>query len=296
MNLRSLVLETVDVACTVNFLQRIGLLHSYRDCPHCEASMRLKKVNSSKSKDGFVWRCRGKRCNKELGLRTGTFFSRSKLDLATIITEVYLWCNEMATVKASKKEAGLVSHGTITDWKNFCRDICAEYFLKYPCRIGGENKIVEIDESCFVRRKFNVGRLVKTQWVFGGYDVETKDGFLVAVEDRTAATLLPIIEEFILPGSIIVSDLWKAYDTISNLGYLHLRVNHSLNFVDPTSGACTNHVERMWGMAKQRNKRECGTARTVLDSYLIEFMWRMKFKENVFEKFVEHVKIVYPVN
>ena len=75
MNFRELVFATVDVESTVNFLQRVGLLHSFRGCPHCETSMRLKKVNSGKSKDGFVWRCRGKRCKKELGLRTGTFFS-----------------------------------------------------------------------------------------------------------------------------------------------------------------------------------------------------------------------------
>lgn len=42
------------------------------------------------------------------------------------------------------------------------------------------------------RRKHRVGMRVKFQWVFGGIDVEYKEGFLVAVE----RTLLPFCESF----------------------------------------------------------------------------------------------------
>ena len=36
---------------------------------------------------------------------------------------------------------------------------------------------MEIDESKFGRRKYNVGRLVEGQWVFGGICRETKEFF-----------------------------------------------------------------------------------------------------------------------
>ena len=52
-----------------------------------------------------------------------------------------------------------------------------------------------------------------------------------------------------------MSDLWRAYGTVNNLGYRHLTVNHRLNFVDPVTHATTNHVESMWCKAKQRNKK-----------------------------------------
>jgi hypothetical protein len=39
------------------------------------------------------------------------------------------------------------------------------------------------------------------QWVFGGIDTTTRKCFFGTVEHRDAATLLPIIEEFILPGN-----------------------------------------------------------------------------------------------
>ena len=89
----------------------------------------------------------------------------------------------------------------IVNWRNYVRDIFAEYFIRHPLRIGGPGHTVEIDESLFARRKANVGRLVTPQWVFGGIDVETKHGFLVPVPQRDAATLLPILQNYVLPGT-----------------------------------------------------------------------------------------------
>ena len=95
----------------------------------------------------------------------------------------------------------------IVNWRNYVRDIFAEYFIRHPLRIGGPGHTVEIDESAFVRRKANivrrkanVGRLVNTQWVFGGIDVDTKHGFL-AVAQRDAATLLPILRTYVSPAT-----------------------------------------------------------------------------------------------
>ena len=59
-----------------------------------------------------------------------------------------------------------------------------------------------------------------------------KKVFLVAVDRRDADTLLPVLQEYIIPGSTVVSDLWRAYGTVNNIGYRHLTVNHRLNFVD----------------------------------------------------------------
>ena len=169
------------------------------------------------------------------------------------------------------------------------------HFLQHPLQIGGPGHTVEIDESAFNRRKANVGRVLQTQWVFGGIDVQTKEGFLVAVPQRDAATLLPILQRYVRPGTTVVSDMWAAYNTINNLGYQHLTVNHRIQFVNPATGATTNHVESMWCRAKQRNKRECGTHRALLDSYMIEFMWRLRFGEDPLENLVACIREVYPV-
>jgi hypothetical protein len=49
--------------------------------------------------------------------------------------------------------------------------------------MGGEGKVVEIDESKFRKRKYHRGHYVKGQWVFGGIERGTGRTFLVAVHD-----------------------------------------------------------------------------------------------------------------
>nr|XP_054757950.1 uncharacterized protein LOC129264111 [Lytechinus pictus] len=70
----------------------------------------------------------------------------------------------------------------------------------YPV-LGGPGVLVEIDESLFARRKNNVGRAVAEKWVLGGYEPASKRGFLVEVPQRNAATLLPIIQQWVAPAA-----------------------------------------------------------------------------------------------
>lgn len=56
---------------------------------------------------------------------------------------------------------------------------------------------------------------------------------MVAVERRDRNTLLPIIQRWILKGTLIIADGWKAYDTLEEHGYKLLRVNHSKTFKTP---------------------------------------------------------------
>ena len=78
-------------------------------------------------------------------------------------------------------------------------------------KIGGPNKTVEIDESMFGGRKYNRGHPVKGQWVFGGVERESGRTYLVPVPDRTADTLMTIINAWIEPGTTIISDCWSVY-------------------------------------------------------------------------------------
>lgn len=46
------------------------------------------------------------------------------------------------------------------------------------------------------------GRLVNDdQWIFGMFDVHAGFGVIQFVQNRSRATILPIIEEFVLPGN-----------------------------------------------------------------------------------------------
>ena len=82
-------------------------------------------------------------------------------------------------------------------------------YLKNGEKLGGEGKFVQIDESKFGKRKYHWGHHVEGQWVFGGIEENSRKCFLVAVEKRDEAKLLPIIQKWIAPGAIIVSDCWR---------------------------------------------------------------------------------------
>ncbi|CAF5092475.1 unnamed protein product, partial [Rotaria sp. Silwood1] len=112
--------------------------------------------------------------------------------------------------------------------------------------------------------------------------------------------LMPIIYQYILPGTTIYSDQWRAYNAITNGRdgpdrYVHETVNHSLNFVDPTTLVHTQNVENMWMVAKMRKKNQMGQHRSLLPAHLAEFMWRRRFSERPFENIIRMVQEVYPL-
>ena len=72
--------------------------------------------------------------------------------------------------------------------------------------------------------------------------VFSKLWFASSFPDRTAITLLAVIRERIEPGSVVMSNCWRAYNMIGADGtYKHLTVNHKYNFVDPESDMNYKH-------------------------------------------------------
>ena len=51
---------------------------------------------------------------------------------------------------------------------SFCREVCEVAVINNSENIGGQGLVVEIEESKFAERKYNVGHRVKCGWVFGG--------------------------------------------------------------------------------------------------------------------------------
>ena len=114
------------------------------------------------------------------------------------------------------------------------------------------------------------------------------------VENRSAEALLPIIKKVVRPGSIIHSDMWRAYINIErDLGFEHHTVNHSLHFVDPVTGIHTQSIESYWNKHKSEIKTMRGCKRSFLSSYLQEFMWRERFSVDGLANLCRHIAMQY---
>ena len=96
---------------------------------------------------------------------------------------------------------------------------------------------------------------------------------MVSVEDRTAATLIPIIMQYILPGTKVMSDSYEEE------GYSHSTVNHSLEFVNSETG---DHST--WRVVKRSLPRS-GTVKHHYNSFFAEFMFRRQYYEDCHDRF-----------
>ena len=135
---------------------------------------------------------------------------------------------------------------------------------------GGE---IEVDESYFGgKRKGRRGRGSQGKIpVFGllkrGGKVYTK-----IIADASSATLIPIIEQMVIPDSIVYTDSWKSYNILEISDFRHFRINHSLLFADRHNHI--NGIEDFWNQAKRHKRRFNGIPRSHFGLFLKECEWR----------------------
>ncbi|KAI1883873.1 hypothetical protein AGOR_G00236520 [Albula goreensis] len=138
-------------------------------------------------------------------------------------------------------------------------------------RVGGRHHFVVLDESQFShKRKYNRGRFGNTwrrikKWVFGIMEVSRRrrKPILRLVRGRSRRHLLPIIRKYVRPGTAVLSDEWRAYHgVLAQHGYRHFTVCHKRNFINPTTGAHTQHLERAWQTYKCQVWRRRGNRST----------------------------------
>ena len=129
-------------------------------------------------------------------------------------------------------------------------------------------------------------------WVFGGTERDSNPPkcFFVPAEDHSAATLIPIIKQWIKTGTTVLSGCWKTYHSLNAEGYIHSTVNHSTEFVTD-KGLHTNNIESHWNAVKKSLPRY-GTTKTLYSSYFAEYCIRRKFLDNVQDKFVETLRLI----
>lgn len=279
----------------INKLMEFGLLPKRGSmfCPNNHTTPMVLYKNGV----NYKWHCehsvrdthkKKKKCGYRVSLNTGTFFAKAKLTYGEICKFIFFWLDNLP-LTLIRKYSGISGPRTSVDWASFCREVTFDDLINNKKPIGGVGRTVELDESKFGKRKYHRGKRVEGQWVFGGYERETGCCFMVAVERRDAATLIPLIEEWVVPGTTIITDFWKSYDCISD-AYEHLKVNHSVNFKDPETGAHTNSIEGSWAHAK-KSIPPGGRRKHFMPAYLAKFMYLRRCKKQGLDPFKEFCRI-----
>lgn len=274
LNTLDLITLFTDEEAALNFAYNTDMLYDEGECLSTEGCTGTYAiVKDSYAKYSYKLQCN--KCKKVKSLFYNSIFTRAHIPTNTVLHILYCWAQECSCDYAAHECDVLLA--TITNFYQAFRMACSHWLtVEGQPQIGGIGKNVEIDETIMSKRKNYAGRLLKEVWIFGGICRETKDRFAIRVPDRSAKTLLPLIQEHVEAGTTIHSDSWKAYDAIDSLpeAYTHLKVNHSKNFVDPQTGSHTQNVERMWRELKRVRRRYEGINSIDIDDHIAEFLWR----------------------
>ena len=286
---------------TVSFLQQMGTFPSHKKCPKCEVPMKLVIASGAQKHGIGRFRCQriAKHADKKevsIQLAAGTWLERAKLTPQDAILLMYFFGLELTNDQIKHEFSGFRDNGTtlsdetISDYRSLFRDSLKQREEKVEREegpLGGENVCVQLDESKFGRRKHNRGRLVDGPWMLGMIDEPPVDadknafyGMRIEIcpdNKRDSATLIPLIQKHVQVGTTITTDQWGAYNELENLGYSHLRVNHSENYVDPETGAHTQRIESCWRPLKYFLIRH-SSRHEHLPHLIKEFLWRRRMR------------------
>lgn len=144
--------------------------------------------------------------------------------------------------------------------------------------------IVEIDETylggSWRNKRKNVrakgakrGRGTTKQAVFG---ILCRNGQVWAeiVPNVEADTLLPLLKQRVIPGSIVCSDTFKSYTGVAAKGYVHRLVRHEQQEYSDTRSNHINGLEGFWGYLRRMLAAKGGIREERLPLYLAEYVWR----------------------
>ena len=133
---------------------------------------------------------------------------------------------------------------------------------------------VEIDESYFGgHRKGKRGRGAAGKVAVFGILKRGGKVYAQMIADCGQATLVPIVRRRVTPDSVVYSDAWSGYDTLSVEGYQHERINHDAELVG-AGGRHINGIENFWNQAKRHLRKFNGVPKASFPLFLQECVWR----------------------
>jgi transposase len=135
---------------------------------------------------------------------------------------------------------------------------------------------VEVDESYFGgKRKGKRGRGAAGKVPVFGLLKRGGKVFAEIIPDAKSKTLMPLIQEKVVPDSIVYTDSLPSYNALDVSEFKHLRINHSKLFAQNRNHI--NGIENFWNQAKRHMRKFNGVPKKNFRLFLKECEWRFNF-------------------
>ena len=157
-------------------------------------------------------------------------------------------------------------------WTRYVKDVglvAAEALERNRRNDSNRYANAQWDETACGRRKYHRGsrrRKAGVQWVLTCVNVDPITNKTLNVDlqflpynRRDAEQISKLVEQRMVPGGVMTTDMWRAYPHAAELAMCQLyTVNHSKGFKDPVTGRTTNNCEGIHGVIKRAAHKQFG--------------------------------------
>ena len=217
-------------------------------CPHC-GSMEATGLNGKAHRPG-LYQCNA--CREQFTVTVGTLFERSKIGLSKWLLATYLLCASKKGM-STRQLSRMLKVSVKSTWFMTHRIREAMREGKFPGPLGGENKVVEADETYVGGKARNAKKgapIPKKEPVVA---LVQRDGSVRSfhVPSVNQKTLRPILNEQIDKATYLMTDDAPVYPGIGRDYAGHGTVNHSIKEYVRGVFWHTNTVENYFSLLKR---------------------------------------------
>jgi transposase len=244
-------------------------------CRACEAVTKHHKLERRKA-----YSCQ--KCGTHVSPLAGTIFEKSSTSLKSWFYAMWIMGSTRCGISAKQLERELgVTYKTA--WRMFTQ--IRKLLDEGPDLLGDA---VEIDET-YVGGRMRYPAATRQEAALRRGENKTpvlgmveRGGKVQAmkVPDASRETVLPLVQERVLPASMIYTDEHKSYARLDRMGYQHRRIHHASK-VWVMGDVHTNTIEGFWSLFKRSiSGAHHAISEKYLQSYLDEWVFRYNHRRD----------------
>lgn len=256
-----------DNEYAIKLMLNHGILRNIR-CKQCQKSTNVQ--NRSRFLNGKCYRCNS--CKTCYNISSGNkFLNKFNIKFNDFFRLAYIWIFNLPNYIVPT--LAQISEVTYIRFKNSMMDLIGS--INDPIvKIGGPNKIIQLDEIIISKAQIltdasNITDDSAIQWLIGGIDNDNSSRFFLhLIPNRTSEAILNVLETYVLPETIIITNGCPFYsDIIERFGSQHVVVSNAAEFA---------RIESIWNHFKQACVARHGLEQSRINLFVKEFEWRKK--------------------